>query len=100
MTVFVVAQLTFKDIDAYRRYQAAFPQVFARFGGQVLAADEAPRAVEGGWRPDKVVLMSFPDAQAFDTFAKSEDYRRICIDRDQGANTQAVVIQGLEPPFP
>jgi uncharacterized protein (DUF1330 family) len=47
MTVYAIAQLKFTDRTAYDRYQARFMQVFTQFDGTVLAADEAPRVVEG-----------------------------------------------------
>lgn len=47
MTVYAMAALKFTDRDAYNRYQAAFMDVFQRYAGTVLAADEAPQVVEG-----------------------------------------------------
>ncbi|MDT5279849.1 MAG: hypothetical protein QOJ20_1044 [Mycobacterium sp.] len=47
MTVYAIAALKFTDRDAYNRYQAAFMDVFQRYAGTVLAADEAPQVVEG-----------------------------------------------------
>ena len=40
-------------------------EVFARYSGTLLAADEAPQVVEGQWDRDKVVLMAFRDEIAF-----------------------------------
>ena len=50
MAVYIIAQLKFKDRDAYNRYQAKFFGVFKRFKGQVLAADEKPLRLEGEYR--------------------------------------------------
>lgn len=36
-------------------------------------ADEHPLVLEGVWDRDKLVLMSFPDAAAFDAWANSQD---------------------------
>ena len=69
MTVYAIAALKFTDRDAYNRYQAAFMEVFQRYSGTLLAADEAPRVIEGEWDREKVVLMSFPDEAAFREWA-------------------------------
>jgi uncharacterized protein (DUF1330 family) len=61
MTVYVVAQLRFTDFAAYRRYQAAYPPVFARFKAELLVADERVEVLEGDWPRDKLVLMEFPN---------------------------------------
>ena len=95
MTVYAIAQLKFTNRDAYNRYQAAFMEVFQRYSGTLLAADEAPRVIEGDWDRDKVVLMSFPDETAFREWAESPDYQRISEDRHAGADTVVVLVQAM-----
>lgn len=95
MTVYAIAALKFTDRDAYNRYQAAFMEVFKRFSGTLLAADEAPQVVEGQWDRDKVVLMTFPNVAAFREWAESTDYQRISEDRRAGADTVVVLVQAL-----
>ena len=65
MTVYVIAQLKMTDRAAYDRYQARFFDVFRKFNGRLLSADESPSVVEGDWNRDKLVLMSFPDEAAY-----------------------------------
>ena len=48
MTVYVIAQLKFKDRPRYDRYQSRFMDVFHQFDGRLLAADEHPVVLEGG----------------------------------------------------
>ncbi|GAA2912515.1 DUF1330 domain-containing protein [Streptosporangium fragile] len=95
MTVYAVAQLTFTDRAAYDRYQARFMDVFRKHSGTLLAADEAPRVVEGKWDREKVVLMSFPDEAAFRGWAESPEYREISEDRLAGADTVVLLVKGL-----
>jgi uncharacterized protein (DUF1330 family) len=95
VTVYAIAQLKFTRRDAYNRYQAAFMEVFQRYSGTLLAADEAPRVIEGEWDRDKVVLMSFPDEAAFRKWAESPDYQRISEDRRAGAETVVVLVQAI-----
>jgi uncharacterized protein (DUF1330 family) len=95
VTVYAIAQLSFTDEAAYRRYQARFWPVFKRFEGALLAADEAPLVTEGQWSGDKVVLMAFPDRAAYEAFANSPEYREIAADRLAGAQTVALLVQGL-----
>ena len=69
MTVYVIVQLKMNDRAAYDRYQARFFDVFKKFSGRLLSADEHPLVLEGEWNRDKLVLMSFPDATAFRAWA-------------------------------
>ena len=95
MTVYAIAALKFTNRDAYNRYQAAFMEVFQRYSGTLLAADEAPQTIEGEWDREKVVLMSFPDEAAFREWAESPDYQRISEDRRAGADTVVVLVQAI-----
>src|SRR5215469_2106636 len=100
MSAYILAQLRFKDIAAYRRYQAAFPAVFARFKGRVLVADEAPVALEGEVKHDKVVLLEFPDADEARRFSESPEYQAIAPDRRRGADAVFTLLKGFAPGKP
>jgi len=95
VTVYAIAQLNFTDRAAYDRYQAKFMDVFRRFRGTLLAADEAPRVIEGSWDREKLVLMSFPDEHAFREWAESPQYQGISEDRHAGADTVVLLVDGL-----
>jgi uncharacterized protein (DUF1330 family) len=95
VTVYAIAQLRFTDRAAYDRYQIRFIDVFRRYQGTLLAADESPQLVEGKWDRDKVVLMSFPDEAAFRLWSDSPDYQEISKDRRAGADTVVLLVEGL-----
>ncbi|EUA14101.1 hypothetical protein I553_7223 [Mycobacterium xenopi 4042] len=92
--MYAIAQLRFTDRTAYDRYQAKFMEVFSRYAGTLLAADEAPQVVEGQWDREKVVLMSFPDEAAFWSWPNrlnTNVFRRTV----GGADTVVLLAQGL-----
>jgi uncharacterized protein (DUF1330 family) len=95
VTVYAIAQLRFTDRAAYDRYQIRFMDVFRRYQGTLLAADESPQLIEGQWDRDKVVLMSFPDEAAFRLWAESPEYQEISEDRRAGADTVVLLAKGL-----
>ena len=95
MTVYAIAQITITDRVAYNRYQAHFIEVFSRYKGRLLAADEHPVVIEGQWDREKLILMSFPDEAAFREWAGSPDYQAIAVDRKAGSNGVVVLVQGI-----
>ena len=94
MTVYALAQISITDRGAYTRYQSRFMDVFRKFNGRVLAAEEGPRVIEGAWERDKVILPSFPDAEAFEAWAQSPDYLDISKDRHAGSDGVVLLING------
>ena len=95
MPVYIVAQLKFTKEELYRRYQARFFDVFKKFQGRLLSADESPGVLEGNWDRDKVVLMSFPDEAAYRAWADSPEYQEISKDRKAGATAIVLLAKGF-----
>lgn len=98
MTVYTVTQMRFTDREAYDRYQANFMGVFSKFDGDVLAADESPKVLEGEWSYEKVVILAFPSEEAFRAFALSPEYQEISKDRVAGTESVALLAQGIGRP--
>jgi uncharacterized protein (DUF1330 family) len=90
----VIATLRFTDLARYRAYQARFMDIFTRFEGELLAADEAPVGLEGE-TPDKVVVMRFANRTAAEAFLFCEDYQAISQDRRAGAETCSYIVRAL-----
>jgi uncharacterized protein (DUF1330 family) len=95
MTVYVIVQLKMTDRAAYDRYQARFFDVFKKYSGRLLSADEKPAVLEGAWDRDKVVLMSFPDEGAFHAWASSAEYQEILKERKAGAQAVVLLAKGF-----
>jgi len=95
MTVYVVAQITITDRTAYDRYQSRFMDIFKRFEGTLLAADESPIVVEGTWDRQKIIMMSFPTEPAFRAWMQSPAYQEISKDRRAGSNGVVLLAKGL-----
>ena len=93
MRVYAIAQLWIHDPVAYGRYADRFMEVFKKFNGHVVVADESPLIVEGIWDVDKVVVLSFPDEASFLAWAESPDYLEIAKDRKAGASSIIVLVK-------
>ena len=95
MPVYGVANITISDRAAYAKYSAGFMEVFARFKGTMLAVDVTPEVVEGEWTATLVVLMSFPEADAFHDWFDSPAYQAIAEHRHAGSTGVILLAKGL-----
>jgi len=95
MSVYVIAQISINDRDRYNKYQARFLEVFAKFKGQLLAADEKPEVIEGAWEREKVVLLKFPDKESFEAWAFSSEYQEIAKDRKAGSEGVFLLVKSV-----
>jgi uncharacterized protein (DUF1330 family) len=95
MSVYAIAQLWIHDPATYGRYLERFMDVFRKYKGRVLAADESPAVFEGPWDGDKIVVLSFPDEASFRDWAESPEYQEIAKDRKAGAKSVIVMAHGI-----
>ncbi len=90
-----MAQISITDRAVYNRYQVRFLDVFKKFKGQLLAADENPQVVEGDWEREKVILMKFPDQESFEDWAFSDEYQEIAKDRKAGSEGVVLLVKSF-----
>lgn len=95
MTHYAVAQINIHEPEAYGRYMDGFMPVLMQYGGELLAADNAPVAIEGDWPYQKFVLIAFDDAAALGRWAGSPEYQAIAVDRKAGAAGVFLMVQGI-----
>lgn len=95
MAVYVVAQISITNADAYNKYQAKFMNVFTQFNGKLLAADANPQIIEGNWNREKVILMQFPDENSFQEWANSPEYQEISKERKSGSEGVVLLVKGI-----
>ncbi|UPT62840.1 MAG: DUF1330 domain-containing protein [Hyphomonadaceae bacterium JAD_PAG50586_4] len=96
MAVYALAQLNIHDRERYGRYMSLFMPVLEKYNGKLLAADDAPRVLEGQWWDrNKVVLMEFADKDAFRAWASSPEYNEIAVDRKASADVVVLLINGI-----
>jgi uncharacterized protein (DUF1330 family) len=95
VSVYVIVQLSIHDRERYDRYAQAFPATLEPHGGKVLVADDSPRAVEGEFPGNRVVLLEFPDRDAFRAWGGSPEYQAIVADRHGSSQATVLFVRGL-----
>jgi uncharacterized protein (DUF1330 family) len=95
MTVYIINNMTIHDPDAYRTYLRGFRPIFEKYGGSVLAAQDAPAPLEGTWPYERTVLLSFPSRRAFAEWVGSAEYQTIAAYRRAGTTSNVIVLDGI-----
>jgi uncharacterized protein (DUF1330 family) len=92
MTTYAIVGINVKDPTAYREYLRRAGRSFAGSGITVLAASDAPFAVEGVSPFSRYVLLQFPDRAAFDAWYTSPAYQDAIPFRHANAETGLFVL--------
>jgi uncharacterized protein (DUF1330 family) len=95
MTAYVIAQISIHDRARYDRYVAGFMPILIKYGGRLLAADEAPEILQGSWERDKIIVMAFADAAGARRWMNSDEYRDISRDRVAATDGVVLLVNGL-----
>ena len=98
MTVYLIGHIQITDPARYRDYEAGFLDALAPFEGTILAVDDAPQILEGEAQKGRVVILSFPNQQAQESWYASDAYQTIMAARHEASNSQITVVQGFEIP--
>lgn len=98
MTAYIVARITITDPEPYSVYGAGFMEIFSRYGGKLLAVDEAPEIIEGEWPCTRTVLLEFPDKDVMREWYTSPDYQALAQHRFAASTANIVLLSGFNPP--
>ena len=96
MAAYVIADVKVSDPEQYARYMALSPAAIAAAGGRFIVRGGAHESLEGPWRPNRLVILEFPDVAAARAFYDSQLYRHA---RDMRAGAteffNMVVVEGV-----
>ena len=82
----MIANVMIEDADEYRLYEKGFFPILKKYGGSFVTYDDSFEHFEGA-RPveGRVIIFSFPSAQAAHDWYNDPDYQSLSAHRRAGA---------------
>jgi len=97
MPVYMVLEIVVKDPSMYAKYVAQAPATVESFGGRYLARGGHVTSMEGGWDPERIVILEFPSLERLEEWNRSPEYRELALIRAEATESRAFVVEGYEP---
>jgi uncharacterized protein (DUF1330 family) len=96
MAAYVIADVSVRDAEQYRQYQALSPGAVAAAGGEFVVRGGRHEVLEGDWRPGRLVVIRFDSFEQAQAFYESALYR-VARERRAGATDafNMVVVEGV-----
>jgi uncharacterized protein (DUF1330 family) len=95
MAAYLIAEHKITDPAKFDEYGAKVAPMIARFGGRYLTKSGSHEILEKGyWRPDRVVIIEFPDMAALNAWYNSAEYQPLIALRQLAALDQLITIEG------
>ncbi|MCJ8290552.1 MAG: DUF1330 domain-containing protein [Crocinitomicaceae bacterium] len=95
MSAYAILDLEIFDEEKLQEYKNIAPEIIKKFGGKIIVRGGEPNIVEGNWKPKRVVIIEFPSYEIANDWWNSDDYRKATELRKKGANTNAIIIDGI-----
>jgi len=96
MTVYVVVDNVVHNPDEYKKYLALITPTVTEFGGHYVVRAGKIHMVDSEWKPDRLVIMTFPTAEQAVAWAESPLTAPIHAMRRANATTKMLIIDGTD----
>jgi uncharacterized protein (DUF1330 family) len=95
MPAYVLIDVDVTDPERYAEYRRLGGAATALHGGRFLARAGAVATLEGAWRPTRMVVIEFREAQAAHRWYDSPEYAQARQARAGAAVFRCIVVEGL-----
>lgn len=95
MSAYVIADIEVTNPKEYEDYRAMVPPTIAAFGGRFIARGGQTEALEGEWKPRRLVILEFPDAATARRWYESPEYGAAKKVRQANSRGSLVLVEGL-----
>lgn len=95
MPAYVIAEVTTTDQAAMEEYRKQVPATIATYGGRFVVRGGACQAVEGEWKPTRLVVIEFPSLADAKRWYDSEEYRGPKAQRIRAGRTNMIMVEGV-----
>lgn len=94
MRAYLVLDLTIHDLNDFSEYIQKIPALITRHGGRYLVQGEQPTPIEGDWRPERMVILEFPDNEQAQGFLQDPQAQALFKIRHRAATSKLVLVDG------
>ena len=97
MPAYVIVDVTVTDPVVMEEYRKHVPATLAKYGGRFIVRGGAHQAVEGEWKPNRLVVLEFPSMEQAKRWYDSEEYREPKAMRLRAGRANLVMVEGIQP---
>ncbi|MBW2494008.1 MAG: DUF1330 domain-containing protein [Deltaproteobacteria bacterium] len=95
MPAFVIVEIEVRDSEAYEGYKRLVPASLEAYGGRFVARGGATESLEGGWEPERIVVLEFPSLERARQWWNSPEYSEAKAIRLRAAKSRMIVTEGV-----
>lgn len=94
MAAYVIAEVEVTDPATYESYRKLVPPTLEKYGGTFLVRGGAVESKEGGWEPNRLVVLEFASMEQAKKWYHSAEYAPALALRQKAARSKVVLVEG------
>jgi uncharacterized protein (DUF1330 family) len=94
MSAYVIVEVTIHDHKDYEHYKKLTPTAIAAFDGKFVVRGGQTITLEGDWKPERIVVLEFPNVERANEWWHSEIYTEAKLIRQRAAKTKMIIVEG------
>ena len=95
MPAYIIVDVQINNPEEYEEYRKLTPASIASYGGSFIVRGGNAEVLEGDWKPGRVVVLEFPDADRAKQWWSSIEYASAKSIRQGAATTRMIVMDGV-----
>ncbi len=95
MPAYYIGEHIVSDFMLFDAYLAKVVPMIERFGGRYLTKAGSHEILEGGWKPNRVVIIEFPDIASIKNWYRAPEYRPLIALRRSAATDVMIMLEGI-----
>ncbi len=94
MKAYLVLDLTVNDFGRFKKYIAEIPAFIAKHSGRYIVQGTQPTAIEGDWKPERMVIIEFPERENAEAFLGDPEIQGLFKVRHETTTSKLVLVDG------
>ena len=94
MAAYVIVDVTITDPQDYEEYKKLTPASITAYGGKFIVRGGKTETLEGGWDPERIVVLEFQTVERAKEWWASAMYGPAKEIRQRSATTRMIVVEG------
>ena len=95
MPAYNIVEVEIHEPALYEDYKKLTPGSLEKYEGKFIVRGAKTEALEGGWDPQRIVVLEFPSVEKAKAWWASEEYAQAKAIRQKAATTKMLVVEGF-----
>ena len=94
MNAYLILDIEIHDLNVFQSYVSEIPTFVEKHYGRYVVLGGEAEAIEGNWKPQRLVVIEFPSKENAQEFLKDPDAQPIFAIRHKSTTSKLILVEG------